>query len=60
MNALPLNNYPNGKYFYDNPQIKETCILVHFNWVQGHQKLLKIKEHNMWLLTENEEESLII
>lgn len=60
MNPLELEKYPNGKYFYNNPHLKETCILVHFNWVHGHQKLLKIKEHKMWLLTEDEEETLNI
>ncbi len=58
--GLSLNNYPNGLYFYNNPQIKETCTLVHFNWVHGHNKLLKIKEYNMWLLSEDEEETLTI
>ncbi len=57
---MSLELYSNGQYFYNNPQLKETCILVHFNWIEGHKKLLKIKEHNMWLLTENEEERLFI
>jgi hypothetical protein len=59
MKALPLDKYPNGKMFYENKEsIKNTCILVHFNWVQGHIKMAKMKEHKMWILTPEEEEAL--
>ena len=55
-NALPLEKYPNGKMYYDNTDtLKETAIMVHFNWVQGHMKMAKMKEHKMWLLTPEEE-----
>jgi hypothetical protein len=58
-NALPLEKYPNGKMFYDNTQtLKESAIIVHFNWVQGHLKMAKMKEHKMWLLTPDEEEQI--
>jgi hypothetical protein len=54
---LPLEQYPNGKMFYDHKQrIQDKTILVHFNWVQGHIKMAKMKEHKMWLLTPEEEE----
>ena len=57
--ALPLENYPNGKMFYDNTNtLTNTSILVHFNWVQGHLKMAKMKEHKMWLLTAEEEEQI--
>jgi hypothetical protein len=56
MNALPLELYPNGKMFYENHIIlKDTAVLVHFNWIKGHLKMAKMKEHKMWLLTEDEE-----
>jgi len=51
--ALPLEKYPNGKMFYENPKLDP--VLVHFNWVQGHVKMVKMKEHKMWLLTPEEE-----
>jgi hypothetical protein len=55
----PLENYPNGKMFYDNTNtLTNTSILVHFNWVQGHLKMAKMKEHKMWLLTAEEEEQI--
>lgn len=58
-NALPLEKYPNGKMYYDNTQkLKDSAILVHFNWVQGHLKMAKMKEHKMWLLTPDEEEQI--
>jgi hypothetical protein len=57
--ALPLEKYPNGKMFYENSaQLKDSEVLVHFNWVQGHLKMAKMKEHKMWLLTAEEEEQI--
>jgi hypothetical protein len=57
MEPLQLELYPNGKFFYDNTsKTLETAVLVHFNWVQGHLKMAKMKEHKMWLLTPEEEE----
>lgn len=56
--ALSLMKYPNGQAFYNNPSRKEVAILIHFNWVHGHIKMAKMKEHNMWLLTPEEEEQI--
>lgn len=56
VNALPLEKYPNGKMFYDHLKlVRNDTVLVHFNWVKGHLKMAKMKEHKMWLLTEEEE-----
>lgn len=55
MAALPLRLYPNGNVFYSSIEVRETAILVHFNWVKGHHKMAKMKEHKMWLLTPEEE-----
>jgi len=52
-NALPLEKYPNGKMFYDNLHLDP--VLVHFNWLKGHLKMVKMKECKMWLLTAEEE-----
>lgn len=58
MEPLLLEKYPNGKIYYDNCEsMNDTAILVHFNWVQGHLKMAKMKEHKMWLLTPEEEEA---
>ena len=57
MNALPLEKYPNGNVFYHRAEaIRSIAVLVHFNWVKGHLKMAKMKEHKMWLLTAEEEE----
>ena len=57
LQSLPLDRYPNGKMFYENKEkIKNKFVLVHFNWVKGHIKMAKMKEHKMWLLTPEEEE----
>lgn len=55
MAALPLRLYPNGNVFYNAEDVRETAILVHFNWVKGHEKLVKMKKYGMWLLTPEEE-----
>jgi hypothetical protein len=50
--ALPLRDYPNGGVFYrDAASLSPT--MVHFNWIVGHEKKEKMKEYNMWLLTED-------
>ena len=54
MKALPLVHYPNGAVFYHYTD-KLDPILVHFNWVIGHVKMQKMKEHRMWLLEPEEE-----
>ena len=56
--ALTLMKYPNGQAFYNQPSRKQIAILVHFNWVHGHLKMAKMKEHKMWLLTPEEEEQI--
>jgi len=53
MKALPLALYPNGDFFYNSSNL--TTVLVHFNWVKGHEKMAKMKAHKMWLLTPEEE-----
>jgi hypothetical protein len=60
MYPLPLEFYPNGKMYYENTHLIESkCILIHFNWVHGHIKMAKMKEYKKWLLTSDEEETLI-
>ncbi len=60
MCPLPLEKYPNGKMYYDyTKQIEHTAVLIHFNWVQGHLKMAKMKEHKKWLLSSEDEEELI-
>lgn len=55
---LTLMKYPNGQAFYNQPSRKQTAVLVHFNWVHGHIKMARMKEHKMWLLTPEEEEQI--
>ena len=53
---LPLDQYPNGNYFYNHVQrIRHIATMVHFNWVKGHIKMAKMKEYKLWLLTPDEE-----
>jgi hypothetical protein len=60
MCPLPLEVYPNGKYFYINTKaLRSSAILIHFNWVIGHLKMAKMKEHGHWILTPEEEELLM-
>jgi hypothetical protein len=57
--VLALEQYPNGKMFYEHKEeIFKNLTLVHFNWVKGHMKMAKMKEHKRWLLTPEEEEEV--
>ena len=56
--ALTLLKYPNGQSFYNEPSRKDFAVLIHFNWVHGHLKMAKMKEHKLWLLTPEEEEQI--
>lgn len=59
VSSLNLDHYPNGSYYYKNYKlIKDKAVMVHFNWILGHQKMIKMKEHDMWLLTDDEEEEV--
>ena len=46
---LPLVDYPNGQVFYGNPGLRNSCVLAHFNWIKGHEKMDKMKEHGVWV-----------
>lgn len=54
--VLPLEEYPNGNVFMKKVnQIKNRCVMIHFNWLRGHFKLVKMKQYGKWLLTPDEE-----
>lgn len=55
---LPLEDYPNGNVYRKRErELRDRCVLVHFNWLKGHHKLVAMKEHRMWLLIPEEEET---
>ena len=57
VDTLPLAEFPNGKYFIENVQnIRPSACLIHFNWLIGHEKLIKMGGHKMWYLTEEDED----
>ena len=57
LSVLLLENYPNGRVFYrDVDGNKTRATIVHFNWLKGHEKMAKMKECKLWLLTEEEED----
>jgi hypothetical protein len=48
---FPLNKFPNGNYFYNfSDKIMDSIVMVHFNWVVGHEKKERMKKYNMWLV----------
>ena len=55
MKPLPLILYPNGNVFYKTPSVTEIATLLHFNWIKGHEKMVRMKEYRKWLLTPEEE-----
>jgi hypothetical protein len=51
VHLFPLNKFPNGNYFYNfENKIKDSIVMVHFNWVVGHEKKERMKKYNMWLV----------
>ena len=44
---LPLELFPNGKYYYKNYD-KIKPMMIHFNWVIGHEKKEKMIKYNKW------------
>lgn len=60
VHVLPLLRYPNGLVYQKRKQIcNENAVLVHFNWLKGHLKLVTMKQNGMWRLTPEEERSVI-
>ncbi len=50
VHLFPLNKFPNGNYFYNfGDNIKDSIVMVHFNWVVGHEKKERMKKYGMWL-----------
>jgi hypothetical protein len=48
---FPLNKFPNGNYFYNfSENIKDSIVMVHYNWIVGHEKKERMKKYNMWLI----------
>ena len=43
---LPLELFPNGKYYYNNEP--SSPYMIHFNWVVGNQKYDKMKQYGKW------------
>ena len=49
--TLPLNLFPNGKYYYNKHEEIEPY-MIHFNWVVGHEKFHIMKKYNQWLIED--------
>ncbi len=50
VHLFSLNKFPNGNYFYNfGEHIKDSIVMVHFNWVVGHEKKERMKKYGMWL-----------
>tara|TARA_B100001057_G_C22736907_1_gene906176 strand:- start:208 stop:921 length:714 start_codon:yes stop_codon:yes gene_type:complete len=47
--VLPLHQFPNGPYFYDNYEKIDPAI-VHFNYILGHEKIERMKLLQEWYL----------
>jgi hypothetical protein len=46
--TLPRNLYPNGVFVEDQPP---DFMILHYNWLVGNSKILKMKKHGHWLLS---------
>ena len=46
---LPLSLFPTGKYYYNySNNIKP--YLIHFNWIEGHEKKQRMIKYNKWYI----------
>lgn len=56
--TLPLDLFPNGQYYYQSTDPLHyryylnfnKPMMIHFNWVVGHEKKDKMKEYNKWYI----------
>jgi hypothetical protein len=46
--VLPLDLFPNGKYYYSN-NARLSPYMIHFNWIVGHEKEQKMRFYKKWL-----------
>jgi hypothetical protein len=51
---MPRNMFPNGSYYSDlkNKEIEfeESNILIHFNYMVGHEKKQSMKLQRLWFI----------
>ena len=47
---LPINLFPNGKYYYEYHKNREEAYIIHFNFVFFKQKEDRMKGYNKWFL----------
>lgn len=47
--TLPLDLFPNGRYYYKNSN-KIKPFIIHFNWVIGNEKRKKMMNYSKWYL----------
>jgi len=49
---LPIELFPNGKYYYNNNNNNNNIkpYLIHFNWIIGHEKKVKMCSYGKWYL----------
>jgi hypothetical protein len=46
--VLPLQLFPNGMYYYNNTKLNP--MMIHFNWLRGHEKKEKMITHKKWYI----------
>jgi hypothetical protein len=49
---LPLNLYPNGRFYYQHSDTLNPYI-IHFNWVKGHEKQERMQKYSKWFTALN-------
>jgi hypothetical protein len=46
---LPLELYPNGRYYKENKSVIKPH-LIHYNWIVGHDKRDRMIENGKWYI----------
>jgi len=49
---LPLDLFPTGNHYYNFNDVITQPYLIHFNWVVGHEKKMRMKKYNKWYICD--------
>jgi hypothetical protein len=55
---LPLKLFPSGNYYYTYSDMIDQPYLIHFNWVGGNEKKIRMAKYNKWYIPSGSDRML--
>jgi hypothetical protein len=55
---LPLKLFPSGNYYYTYSDMIDQPYLIHFNWVGGDEKKIRMAKYNKWYIPSGSDRML--